>query len=476
MLINQKQLLSLYMCLSILGCTTAEQAVKPLDSQATTTKILDKNPTSTSFNRYLVSQGYQEKSLPIKVWGFDELILSALFYHTKLDIAKNKLRLAELAVHTAGIKSNPNITAGLGRSNQKNGDIIAWSYGLSVDIPIGTSNKRSIKIEKAEQEAEAARMDVAEISWTLRNQIAIDLIAYHQTTSELTLLDEELITQAGIAGMLKKRVNAGIASKTELSNIILLGLEIEQLSNKKRAKANTIRAKLAADAGLSHEKFVLLPITSLVLDRSLAKLAQALKSPLTLKKLQVQALLNRIDIRRSIANYAATEAEIKLQVAKQTPDIILSPGILFDFGDSIWSLGFSSLLNTLNKNTVLIDEAKQLRAIEGAQFEDLQATIITRINQTLVRYRSAHQILKHAEHQHTKRLVHIKNMQKQFDAGIIGKVALNKLILNSIKAKQHLLEAKFNLLQVGNQIENVMLKPMSNFLNMSNLNDKQTTS
>lgn len=477
MFIHQKKLLSSLLCLSILGCTTTEQAVKPLDSQRTTAKILEKGPASAAFNRYLVKQGYAENSLPLKAWGVDALTLSALFYHTKLDVAKKQLGLAELAIHTAGIKTSPSINADIGRSNQKNGDIKPWSYGLSVGIPIEMSNKRTIKVEKAEQETEAARMDVAEIAWALRNQITIDLIAYHQTTSEAALLDDTLATQTDIAGMLEKRVNAGITSKTELSNVNLRALKTEQLRNRKRAQAEIIKAKLAADAGLSLEKFALLPIKTLVLDKSLAKQAAALEEPLAPKTLQTKALLNRIDIRRSIALYAATEAEIKLQVAKQTPDITLNPGILFDFGDSIWSLGFSSLLNVLNKNTALIEEAKQLRAIEGAQFEDLQAAIIAKLNQTLVRYSTAKQLLKHAEHQQTQQSEHMQNKQKQFNAGLIGKVVLKQFMLNNIVAKQHLLEAKFNLLQVGSQIENIMQKPLYTSFNMpnltSNLNHKQ---
>ena len=44
----------------------------------------------------------------------------------------------------------------------------------------------------------------------------------------------------------------------------------------------------------------------------------------TSKNFQEKALLNRLDIRRSLAKYAAAESKIKLEVAKQTPDISLS--------------------------------------------------------------------------------------------------------------------------------------------------------
>lgn len=461
----------------MLGCTLAKQATKPLDSQRTMSMLLAKDPTSEAFTDYLIKQGYQAESLPLSAWELDTLTLSALFHHTKLDVAKKQLGLAQLAIQTAGVKKNPSINADIARSNQKNGDIKPWSYGLSVDVPIQTTNKRAIKIEKAQQDAEAAQMDVAEIAWSLRNQIAIDLTSYHQNVSEIALLQEEYATQSDITNMLEKRVNVGIASRTELSRASLLKLKTEQLLSAKQAQVEIVKARLAADAGLSLDKFSLLPIKPLPLDIILTKQAKTLEKPLALQTLQAQALLNRIDIRRNIANYTKAEAEIKLQVANQTPDITLSPGILFEFGDSIWSLGFSSLLNALNKNTTLIEEAKQLRAIEGAQFENLQATIIANLNQAQVTYLTAEQALKHAKYQKIRQLEQMENIQKQFDAGLIGKLALKQLMLNNIVAKKQYLAAKFSLLQAANQIENIMQKPLYTAFTMpnltSNLNQQQ---
>lgn len=466
---NYLKILLLSFCLTITSCTTTDQAAKPLNSQYTTTELLAKDPTSDAFTQYLIKQGYTDKNLPLKAWELDSLTLCALFYHTKLDVAKTQFGLAKLAIQTAGIKNSPSLNADIARSNQKNGDIKPWSYGLSVDIPIQTSNKRAIKIEKAEQLAESVRMDIADTAWSLREQITSDLITYHLVVNEVALLKEQLTTQINITHMLEKRVNAGIASSADLSHASLLSLKTEQLLHTKQAQTEIIKSQLAADIGLSIDKFSLLPIKPLALDQTLAKQMQVLEKPSASKTLQAQALLNRIDIRRSIAKYAAAEAEIKLQVANQIPDITLSPGILFEFGDSIWSLGFSSLLNALNKNTTLIEEAKQLRAIEGAQFEDLQASIIAALNQAQIKYHNAKQILLHAKRQQTKQSAQMQNMQKQFDAGLIDRVALQRYMLNNIVAKQQLLDAKFSLLQTMNNIEVILQKPLLSPFNMPNL-------
>lgn len=441
----------------VTGCAV-DIPTRPLASNAE--KILAKNPLNNDFKQYLIKHGYAEEHLPLISWGVDELTLCALFYHTKLDVAKQQLALARLAVKTAGVKKIPTINADIARSDQKNGDINPWAYGLSVDIPIATNDKRQFNIDKATKNVEASRLDVAEIAWQLRNQIATDLIAFHQNRAETELIQQEFDTHNHIARILAKRVDAGIASRTALNNVRLLSLKTKHSLNKKLAQSKQLKAKLAADVGLTPERFSNIKIKPLSLTATLAKQAALLEVPLESKALQEQALLNRIDIRRSIAKYAAAEAEIKLQAAKQIPDITLSPGFLFEFGDKIWSLGFSSLLSLLHPNTALTEEAKQLQAIEGAQFEHLQASIIADISQAHVRYQTDKQNIDQAEAALAEQSKLEINMQKQFDSGLIDRLVLTEHTLNTLTAKQQLLVSQFALLKTTNQIENIMQKPL----------------
>jgi outer membrane protein, heavy metal efflux system len=459
MFISKQTLTSTLLCLFVFGCSSAP-STKPLDKQASVAKLSAKHPTSTDFNHFLTQYGYAAENLPLTVWGIDELTLCALFYHTKLDIAKQQLALSQLAVQTAGIRPTPTINGEISHSNQKNEDLKPWAYGLSIDIPVATNNKRGFRIEKAEQQLEVARMNVAETAWQLRNQIAIDLIAYHQNLVEINLLEQELSTQNSMGNMLEKRVNAGVASKSELSAINLLALKVKHQLNSKRAQSTIIKAALAADVGLTPEKFNALPIKPLAIEETLSQQASLLETQMASQSLQQDALLNRIDIRRSIAQYAAAESEIRLQAAQQIPDITINPGILFEFGDKIWSLGFSSLLSLLHKNTALLEEAKQLREIEGAQFEHLQATVIAQINQLQTHYQTAKKRVEQAKGELNAQSLQELKMQKQFEAGLIGKFDFTRHTLNTLVAKQQLLATQFTLLQIAAQIEDAMQKPL----------------
>jgi outer membrane protein, heavy metal efflux system len=450
------------------GCSI-QHSVKPLNSQLTTTHLLAKDPTDPQFNQYLIEQGYTKEQLPFVEWGIDELTLCALYFHTRLDIVKQELALSYLAIETAGIRNDPSVKGIFARSGRENGDISPWSYGLAVNIPIETTKKRAAQIEKAEKNTEVAQMNAAEAAWQLRNQIATDYIAYHQYLTEVKLLQEEIAIQEHIVSLLESRVNIGIAPKTELTNANLLALKKKYALSIKEGQLNLIKAQLAADVGLSREKFALINIKPLSVESTLTQQTQGLSTSLESKILQEQALLNRIDIRRSIARYAAAEAEIKLKIAQQTPDIVLSPGYLFEFGDRIWSLGFSSLINMLHKNKTLLKEAKQLREIEGAQFENLQAEIIAKISQAHTRYLAAKQVAEQAKIELSQQMEQEQQMQKQFDAGLIGKLDLSKYASNTLVAKQQLASSQFALLQMTNQIEDVMQKPLFSTFNMPTL-------
>ena len=448
------------------GCAKEKYVAKPINPQQTSAKILAKDPLSTDFKAYLIKQGYKETEIPFASWGINELTASALFHHTKLDIAKAQLGLANAQLETAGHKQNTTLNASLARSNQANGDIRPWSYGLSVEIPIETAGKRAIRIEEAQHLAEVARIDVADAAWQLRNQIAQDLLRYHENMARQQLLQLEVNKHSEIVNMLQKRVDIGTLSNTELSAAKLIQQKTQFSFTSEQLKKEEIIASLAVDAGLSLEKFKQIPLEKVEIEAALTKQTNILKTTDS-QNLQQNALLNRLDIRRSLEKYAAAEAKIKLEVAKQTPDISITPGFIFDFGDKIWTLGFSSLLNLLNTDQLntsqtLIAEATQLREIEGAQFEALQANIIGDLSVANARYGAAQENLAAAKQQQSTQQAYMQKLNKQLAAGAIDRLEFAQVALQSQLADTQLLATQIEVLNAANTIQNLLQMPLDN--------------
>ncbi|MFM9836565.1 MAG: TolC family protein [Methylophilaceae bacterium] len=447
-------------CCLFSACATEKYEAKPLSVEKTTSKILAKDPMSEDFKHYLIKQNYKASELPFSTWGLDELTLCALYFHPKLDVTKAQLGLVNAQIQSAGRKQNLTLNGNLAHSDLANGDKRPWAYGLNVEIPIETSKKREIRIEEAEATAAVSLMDIADTAWQLRSEISKILIALEQNLANIQLLQTQLTTQTEISNMLQKRVDNGLASKTELSVVRLAQLKTQSEMNSAQAQSAEIRAILASDTGLTLDKFNQITLKPFDIDATIAQQAAYLDASSINKSLQETALLNRIDVRRSLAKYAAAESKIKQEIAKQTPDISLSPGIAFEYGDSIWSLGFSTLLGLTNKNQTQIAEAKQLREIEGAQFEALQSQIIGDLNHAYANFAANKAKLDQAQNLNASQMNHFKILQKQFNAGLIDRLALKQATLANILLQQQVLDAKFDLLKAASAIEDVMQHPI----------------
>ena len=450
------------MCLLASACAHQPYQAKPIDAAAVTAKLNNKDITNADFKAYLIKQGYAENKLPFTEWGVDELTLAALYFNAKLDVAKAQLALANIAISTANQTQIPTLGGRAARSNQANDDKSPWAFGLEVEIPIETTNKRQIKGEEAQQLREVARIDVADVAWQLRSQIAKDLLVYNENIAQQKQLNDELTIHISLVKLLEKRVQLGAASNTELNAAKLLQQKAQFSLNSAQTKTAEIRAALAADVGLSTEKFAQLQLKSLDIE-------SALSTKPNTAHLQANALLNRLDIRRSLAKYAAAESKIKLEIAKQTPDISLSPGFAFEFGNSIWSLGFSTLLSLLNKNLTIINEATQLREIEGAQFEALQANVIADASQANAAYKASLQNVVQIKQQLAAQQVYTQKLQRQLDAGQIDRLDLTQNKLSTALIQQQLINAQFQQLHALLTLENSLQIP----LNADNIvNDK----
>jgi outer membrane protein, heavy metal efflux system len=474
---HKRSLNAAFLLVFLLGlnsCAKEKYLAKPIESAQVSAKLANKDVTSRDFKTYLIKQGYAldkqgyaESKLPFTEWGVDELTLCALYFNPKLDVAKAQLALANLAVNTANQRQSPTLGGRAARSNLANDAKSPWAFGLEVEIPIETTNKRQIKVEEVQHLQEVARIDVADVAWQLRSQIAKDLLNFHENTAQQQQLNNELSIHNNLVKLLQKRVQLGAASNTELNAAKLLQQKAQFSLNSEQSKTAEIRAALAADVGLSNEKFAPLQLKPLDIESALASALNT--AQLQANKLQASALLNRLDIRRSLAKYAAAESKIKLEVAKQTPDISLSPGFAFEFGDSIWSLGFSTLLNLLNKNPTLIAEATQLREIEGAQFEALQAGVIADVSQANAALTANQQNVAQVKQQIVAQQQITQKLQRQLDAGQIDRLDLTQNQLNTHFLEQQLTNAKFQQLNALSVLENSLQMP----LNTDNiLNDK----
>ena len=447
------------------GCAFQTYTAKPLDLHTIITEFREREPLDQGFQTFLLNQGYQPEQLPLTSWGLSEFTYSALYFHPDLDVARATWRASVAAEKTAGQRPNPGISVDTERHSETSGGISPWMLGLSIDIPLETGGKRQARIDRATSLSQAARIEIAQTAWQVRSRVHGSWIDYQASVAQSRLLDQELALRGEIAEMIEARLRAGMVSSHESANARLLLLKTRQSLDTEKAMQVELRAKLASSAGLSTDKLDGLKLIEndvLVDERRRSFIMDQQRQ----EKLQETALLNRLDIRAALARYDAAEAKLRLEVARQYPDITLSPGYSYDQGDKIWSLGYATLLSLLNRNEGNIAEADAQRELEAARFKALQAAIIGELDsrraaylQTLITLNDSRKLLDAQRER-------VQLSEKQFEQGIADRLALTSARLETLLAQQGLIANEIRAQRAAHALEEAMQHPLENPLAM----------
>jgi outer membrane protein, heavy metal efflux system len=439
------------------ACGVLYQA-QPIQQQQNIDTIQQATPSQDGFKQFVQSQYPQ--NWPIQSWDLDSLTLSALYFHPSLKVAKSDYAVALAGITSAGLRPQVGLNGQLSHSNQANGDINPWSYGLQVDIPVITANKRQINIEIAQYQADIAKIQISETAWLLRQQLSMDLIQLAEQQALQSAMTKVQKSQESLLSAYQKRLDMGVAGKSDLLPIRLQhdqsAWQLQQLN----MQIKQTEQKIMHDAGLTEQNNLALSIAAINISHVLKARfdqPQAYQDALTI---QNGALTNRMDIQRGLAQYAKAESQLKLDMAKRYPDLSLNPGIIYEYGDKIWSLGIGSMLNLLNKSSDLWAHAEQVRENEATRFYALQHHVIQLSEQSYMKYRDAAKLLITMTQEYTQQSNRKQQLEKQWQQGLIDKTEYLQTEIQFYAAQQRLVAQQANVLRALQEIENVMQKPL----------------
>jgi len=343
---------------------------------------------------------------PVARWDLDALTLAAFYFHPDLDVARAEAAVARAAVVTAGERPDPSINLGIEHKSEAH----PWITMLGFDLPIETAGKRGLRRRHAEDLARAADLAVAQRAWDLRSAIRAQLVALTSADESAAVLRRQREAQRDVVQALEKRLEVGEGSRVELTQARIAARQTDLLLRDREAQAAQARARLAAAVGVP---------------RIEAELAFAPKlEAVDVSAARRHALVARPDVLGALAEYAAAESDLRLEVAKQYPDIHLAPGLGWDQGVLRWDLGLSATLPLFSRNRGAIGEAEARRALAGARFEALQAKVIAAVEEASVRYRDALRKVEEAENVMSMQRQQVEAARRSFEAGETDRIAL----------------------------------------------------
>jgi cobalt-zinc-cadmium efflux system outer membrane protein len=319
---------------------------------------------------------------PPALLKMNDLAAVALYFNSDLDVARAQLRTAQAAVITARARPNPSLSTGGGWTNSPESPLV---FHFDPAFTVETAGKRAWRTLEAQKIAEAARVAVSETAWRVRSRVRATWLDYQMALLSLEVFRYERSVRAEAAAILEKRLSAGEASRPDVNLIRTALISVEVEAKAAETLVNESGGALAAAVGLPA-----LPSVD-------TQAVPSAPSLLPLADVQKAGLLHRADLRRSLLDYAAAEANLHLEIANQYPDFQYSPGYSFDEGHH--KIAFSPALNVplFNRNRGPIAESEARRAEAEARFNALQAQAIGEMEIALARYNGALAELADAE-------------------------------------------------------------------------------
>jgi outer membrane protein TolC len=389
---------------------------------------------------------------PLETWTLDSLTAAAYYFNTDLQVARAQLQAAIAGVQTAAMKPNPTLGGAAGYESAQESPYL---FGLGFALPIETAGKRSHRMALANHQVEAARIHVGEVAWSIRSQVRGTLLQYMVMERQAALLQQQEKVDAKTTALLQQQLQAGEVAWPAVNNARIQLDHTRIALRTAEGQRETDRTAVAAAIGV--------PASALEGKRLEWKDFDHPQPASTVDLVQMEhlALLNRLDVRRALALYEASQSQLQLEIARQYPDLVLGPGYNYEEGAHFLAFQPSLVLPIRNQNQGPIAQATAQRKAAADALIAVQQHALSACDQSLARYRAASTTL--AEIDNT--LLQLQTRQQtsaraSLQAGETERLSLQGLQLQTVATQQMRLQALAAVQTAWSDLEDVLQRPL----------------
>jgi outer membrane protein TolC len=381
-------------------------------------------------------------------WSVDRLSLAAAYFHPDVALARAEADEVAAGIKTAQMRPNPVFTFMPQYASFRAPVFTPWFLGPSLSVPIETAGKRSKRTEQALAAAEAARWRVSARAWAARSRVRAAMLELHGARENIRLLETEQTLHDEAIKKLTAQMEAGDVSPFELTQARLMLNRTRLALQDARRIAATGEARLAAAVGLP-----LNAIKAVKLDFSaFHRLPESGNG----RRL---ALTRRADLMALLSDYAAAEAALKLELARQYPDVNVMPGYDYNSGQNRWQLGLNVQL-PLNRNRGPIAEAEARRTTAEKRFLAQQAAIQGELDIALAAYQASRAKATTAAQLAQEADAASDTTKKMVEAGNVSALELTRRQIEASAAKVAFMAANLEAQTAAGALEDAMQSPL----------------
>lgn len=445
----------LFVCATFIVAGCARFHPQPLSADKLAAQFDARRLDDTGLHSFMTNYAAGESAgWPVQKWDLNTLTLAAFYFHPDLSVARAQWEAAEAGIKTAEARPNPSVSFTPSYDTQIPDNPSPWIIPVTFDIPIETAGKRSKRIAEAEKAAESARYSFVSAAWQIRSGVRSALLDFSLAGRRTELLARQFAVQTNIVTLMQGQFVAGAISRPELT-VAQIALNKTQLDlSDARSKQADARSRLAQALGVS---LAALDGVNFEFNYSTGNL-----DSLTSAEARGVALRERADILGALADYAAAEADLRLQIAKQYPDLHLGPGYAWNNGnanDNQWSLGVTMELPILDQNQGPIRQAEAQRKLTAAKFLALQAQISAEIDRAIADVRVAREQIRTSEQLVAAEKQQEQAVEAQLRAGAVEHLDVLNAQLESANAALTRLDNEEKMQTAVGSLEDALQQP-----------------
>lgn len=318
-----------------------------------------------------------EQKPPGVRWSGADLLSAALARNASVAEANARYRTALAAARTARVRP----PLGLSLTAEYASQSPHWGYAGALDIPLGQGGRRVPLTATADLAALQALYDYGEAVWAARTAIDRARASLHLADEQLLLAQRAVSLRRDRFERLNQRVERGedarsfsLVARSELT-------AAERRLTDLQGQRDQARLALAKAIGVDAGQADTLAVEPVAANPDLTSLSAW----------RGEAALSRRDVLRAVTDYDLAEAALRLEIARQFPDVRISPGFNFDHGVTKLPFNISLVLPPADMNRAAIAQAEAKRAEASRALETLQANALAGVDQSRIALTQAQQ-------------------------------------------------------------------------------------
>lgn len=431
------------------ACAESTYQPAPLDTAASAARLMARDLGDSDLQAALADNGENVTG----GWRLRALTVAAIHFDPALAAARAEWRQHIAAEATAAPRPNPVVEPELAYHTDPDGDDGPWTIGAAIQIPLLPGDKREARTALARAGSEAARLMVAQIAWQRRGTVRNAVVACHRADTLLGFAAAEIALHREVVEIFERRRSLGEANLTEV-NLARRGFDTSRRAEAGlRAAGEACRGALASALGLP-----LASVRTLALDYDGMMPGQVIAVPSV--GMRGAALRGGLAIREALAAYATAEAALRLAVARQYPDITLSPGLFWDQGGLLWALGGGIAAALLHNNEGPIAEAEAARHASAQRVLAVQGRIVAALADADARLAAARVELEAAGALLDRRRERLAVAERRLEGGDVGRLEVTEARLAVREAESTVLATRLDLIAVQAHYEDAVGLPL----------------